>query len=183
MRTWLIGLRIFIALSLLTGLAYPFLMTGVGEAIFKRQVNGSLLERDGQVVGSELLAQKFTKKTYFWSRSSASDYSGTSASASNQAVANETLLKAVAERKAQGLSHDMLYASGSGLDPHISPEAALDQVDRISVERKLSASQRDVVLKLIKDYTEGRQWGFLGEPRVNVLKLNAALDGALDKSL
>lgn len=183
MRTWFIGLRIFIALSILTGLVYPFVMTGLGEALFKKEVNGSLLERSGQIVGSELLAQKFTNKSYFWSRSSASDYSGTAASASNLAVANESLIKSVAERKAQGLTRDMLYASGSGLDPHISPEAAVDQVERISVERKLSTAQRDVVLKLIKDYTEGRQWGFLGEPRVNVLKLNAALDSALDKPL
>lgn len=183
MKNLFIGIRIFIVLTILTGVAYPLLIAGVGQALFPHQANGSLIYKDKTLVGSELLAQKFQKASYFWARPSAADYNGMSSAASNLSVGNEALAKAVAERKAQGLSQEMLYASGSGLDPHISAAAAKDQVERIVGERKLSLEQRDLVLKLIHDYTEGRQWGFLGEPRVNVLKLNLTLDSALDKKL
>ncbi|MDG0818290.1 potassium-transporting ATPase subunit KdpC [Bdellovibrio svalbardensis] len=183
MKNLFIGIRIFVVLSVLTGVAYPLLITGIGQGLFSRQAGGSLIYQDNILVGSDLLAQKFQKKSYFWPRPSAADYNGSSSAASNQSVGNEALLKAVAERKTQGLTRDLLYASGSGLDPHISPAAANDQVERIVGERKLNLEQRDLVLKLVRDYTEARQWGFLGEPRVNVLKLNLALDTTLGKVL
>ncbi len=183
MKNLFIGIRIFIVLSVLTGVAYPLLITGIGQAIFPHQAGGSLVYKEKNLVGSELLAQKFQKKSYFWVRPSAADFNGMNSAASNQSIGNEALLKAVAERKTQGLTRELLYASGSGLDPHISEGAALDQVPRIVEERKLNMEQRDLVLKLIRDYTEGRQWGFLGEPRVNVLKLNLSLDSTLDKTL
>ena len=179
MKNWLIGLRLFIALSVLTGIAYPCLMTVVGAAAFTEIVRGSLIEKNGVVVGSSLLAQKFTGQGYFWPRPSAVDYNGASSGASNMSPTNESLKKTIAERQAQGLTRESLYASGSGLDPEISPELASDQVERIAKERKLSPQQTALVSELIQEYTEGRQWGFMGEPRVNVLKLNLALDQKL----
>lgn len=179
MKNWLIGLRIFIALSLLTGVAYPLLVTVVGEVGFAEQVRGSLVRKNGAIVGSALLAQKFQGKGYFWPRPSAVDYNGTASGASNMSPTNENLSKAIAERQGQGLTRDLLYASGSGLDPDISPEAARDQLARIAKERNLSETQTELVSQLVQEYTQGRQWGFLGEPRVNVLKLNLALDQKL----
>ena len=183
MRNTIIAIRLFLFLTLLTGVVYPLIVTGIGDVAFKKESEGSLIYKDGKLIGSELISQKFQGKKYFWPRPSAVDFNGISSGASNLSVGNETLEKAVAERKAQGATRDLLYASGSGLDPHISPAAAADQVDRISKERNLNSNQRDLVLKLIQDYTEGRQWGFLGEPRVNVLKLNVGLDKAFEKTL
>lgn len=183
MRNTIIAIRLFLVLTLITGVVYPLIVTGIGDVAFKKEADGSLLYKDGKLIGSELLAQKFQGKKYFWPRPSAADFNGSASGASNLSVGNEALEKTMAERKAQGATRDLLYASGSGLDPHISPEAAEDQVDRIIKERNLNSDQRDLVLKLIQDYTEGRQWGFLGEPRVNVLKLNVELDKALEKTL
>ncbi|WP_413577906.1 K(+)-transporting ATPase subunit C [Bdellovibrio sp. HCB290] len=179
MKNWLIGVRVFVALSLLTGILYPLSMAIVGDLIFPYQVRGSLIENNGSVVGSELLSQKFVDKKYFQSRPSMNDFNGTASVGSNMSLGNDTLKKATTERKEAGATHEQIYASGSGLDPHISPEAAHDQVGRIVGERKLTLEQRHLVLALIQEYTEPRQWGFLGEPRVNVLKLNLALDHKL----
>ncbi|MGE5086272.1 MAG: potassium-transporting ATPase subunit KdpC [Bacillota bacterium] len=176
MKVWLIGLRIFAALSVLTGVIYPLIVTGIGEIFMAEKANGSLVKVGNIVIGSELIAQKFEKDVYFWPRPSATDYNGVSSGGSNQSVTNPALEKFVINRKAQGFSGEMLYSSGSGLDPEISPSAAEAQVDRIISARALSAEQRALVLSLIQYYTQGRQWGFLGEPRVNVLKLNRALD-------
>lgn len=176
MKTWIIGLRVFVALSILTGVIYPLMVTGVSETFMAQKSNGSLLKANNVVVGSELMAQKFEKNIYFWPRPSAVDYNGLSSGASNQAVRNADLVKAIEGRKAHGAQGDMLYASGSGLDPEITPAAAELQVERIVAARRLSEQQRALVLSMIQDYTQGRQWGFLGEPRVNVLKLNMALD-------
>lgn len=176
MKTWLVGLRVFIVLSILTGVVYPLIVTGVSETLMAKQANGSLLKVGDVVVGSELLAQKFEKNEYFWPRPSATDYNGTSSGAGNQSVTNPDLAKAVNGRKANGLKDEMLYSSGSGLDPEISPAAAEAQIDRVMLARGLSGEQRAVVLSMIQYYTQGPQWGFLGEPRVNVLKLNMALD-------
>ncbi|UYL08179.1 potassium-transporting ATPase subunit KdpC [Bdellovibrio sp. SKB1291214] len=179
MKNWLIGFRLFVALSVLTGIAYPCFMTAVGSATFPEQTRGSLIKKNDAVVGSTLLAQKFTGASYFWPRPSAADYNGASSGASNMSPTNEILKKVVAERQAQGLTRENLYASGSGLDPEISPEAAKDQIERIAKERKLTSKQTALVSELVQEYTEGRQWGFMGEPRVNVLKLNLALDQKL----
>jgi K+-transporting ATPase ATPase C chain len=172
-------MRVFIALSLITGIAYPLLVTGIGIVTFPDQVRGSLVKKNEVVVGSSLIAQKFIGNGYFRPRPSAVDYNGTGSGASNMSPTNEILKKAIAERQSQGLTREMLYASGSGLDPEISPEAAKDQVERIAKERKLSEEQTELVSRLVQEYTETRQWGFMGEPRVNVLKLNLALDQKL----
>ncbi|WP_413561412.1 potassium-transporting ATPase subunit KdpC [Bdellovibrio sp. HCB209] len=179
MKNWLIGFRVFIALTVVTGLAYPLLMTGVGQAAFSGKVRGSLVTKHDVAVGSELLAQKFVGRGYFWPRPSAADYNGASSGASNMSPTNEVLKKAVAERQTQGAVRDGLYASGSGLDPHISPANASAQIERIVTARNLTQQQRELVSALVQEYTEGRQWGFMGEPRVNVLKLNLALDSKL----
>ncbi|QLY27101.1 potassium-transporting ATPase subunit KdpC [Bdellovibrio sp. KM01] len=179
MKNLWIGLRIFTVLSLVTGIAYPLLVTGIGAAAFPDQVRGSLVMKNDMVVGSSLLGQKFIGEGYFKPRPSAVDYNGASSGASNMSPTNEALKKAIAERQAQGLTREMLYASGSGLDPEISPEAANDQVERIAKERKLTAAQTELVSHLVQEYTQSRQWGFMGEPRVNVLKLNLALDQKL----
>lgn len=179
MRNFLIALKLFIVLSVITGVIYPLAVTAVGQAIFPFQAKGSLIEKNGQVIGSELIAQKFVNPKYFWPRPSAGDYATVASGASNAAPTSETLKKAIAERQAQGLKDEMLYTSGSGLDPEISPASARSQLDRIVAERKLSDEQRSLVQGLIEAYTQGRQGGFLGEPRVNVLKLNLALDEKL----
>lgn len=179
MKNFIISIKIFIILSVITGVIYPLVVTGVGQVLFPHQANGSVIEQDGQYVGSELIAQKFVSPKYFWPRPSAGDYATVASGASNAAPTSENLKKAVIERRNQGLTHEMLFTSGSGLDPHISPMAARDQVQRIAQERKLSQVQTELVEKLIEEYTEGRQGGLLGEKRVNVLKLNLALDKQL----
>ena len=179
MRNFLIALKIFVVMSLITGVIYPLAVTAVGQAIFPFQANGSLITKENHLVGSELIAQKFTQAKYFWPRPSAADYATIASGASNAAPTSEALKKAIAERQATGAKGEMLYTSGSGLDPEIRPETAYLQLDRVVAERKLSQAQRSLVEKLIQEYTQGPQGGFLGEPRVNVLKLNLALDEKL----
>ncbi len=179
MKNFIISLRIFIVLSLITGVVYPLAVTGVGQLLYPWQARGSIVEKNGEAVGSELIAQKFVNPKYFWPRPSAGDYATVASGASNASPTSEALKKAVAERKGQGLTREMLFTSGSGLDPHISAEAARDQVARVVRERNLSQEQTTLVEKLIEDYTEGREGGLLGEKRVNVLKLNLALDEKL----
>ena len=179
MRNFLIAFKIFVVMSVLTGVIYPLAVTAVGQAVFPYQANGSLLKKEDQVIGSELIAQKFTHAKYFWPRTSAADYATVASGASNAGPTSESLKKAIAERQAAGAKNEMLYTSGSGLDPEIRPESAYLQLDRVAAERKLSQEQRSLVEKLIQEYTQGPQGGFLGEPRVNVLKLNLALDEKL----
>ena len=165
-----------VALTLLTGAAYPLLVTGVAKVVAPRQSRGSIVERGGTPVGSELLAQKTENPRYFWPRPSAGDFATVSSAASNQSPTSAALVKAIGERKARFGDHapaDLLTASGSGLDPHISPAAAGFQASRVAQSRGLSL---DAVKALIGQTTEGPQFGFLGEPRVNVLSLNLALD-------
>lgn len=179
MKNFIVSLKMFLVLSVLTGVLYPLVVTGLGQLLFPYQAQGSLLEKDGKVVGSELIAQKFVSTKYFWPRPSAGDYATVASGASNASPTSEALKKAVAEREAQGFTHEMLFSSGSGLDPHISPAAASDQMRRIVEARGLSKEQTELVEALIAEYTEGRQGGLLGEKRVNVLKLNLALDEKL----
>ncbi|KYG65450.1 hypothetical protein AZI87_13005 [Bdellovibrio bacteriovorus] len=179
MKQFLISIKVFVVMTFLLGVLYPLAVTFAGKTLFTRKAAGSLIERNGQVIGSELIAQKFVNPKYFWARPSAGDYATVASGASNAGPTSESLKKALAERKAQGNVGDMLYTSGSGLDPHISVLAARSQVQRIAVERKLSQEQTVLVEKLIQEYTEGRQGGILGEVRVNVLKLNLALDETL----
>ncbi len=175
------GLRMMILLTVLTGLVYPSLVTAICQAVFPKQANGSLLVRNGKVAGSALLGQTFQSARYFHSRPSAAGaggYDASSSSGSNLGPASRKLAERVqADKQAAGLTHavpsDMLTASGSGLDPHISPANARLQIARVSSARGVSESG---MRKLVDQFTEGREFGLLGEPRVNVLLLNLALD-------
>jgi K+-transporting ATPase ATPase C chain len=168
------------------GGAYPLLMFGVGAVLFPRQAGGSLVFRAGTVVGSELIGQDFSSDRYFHSRPSAIDYNPSSSGASNKGWTSADLKKAYDQRvldwkKANGGTEppmDMLFASGSGLDPHISPAAAELQVPRVTAARDLSADGAARLLVLVRSLEQPPQLGFLGESRVNVLDLNRALDAA-----
>ena len=181
----------FITLTAITGLAYPLLVTGLARTIFPRQAEGSLIRQDGRVIGSEWIGQSFTSPGDFWGRPSATmdgegrplPYNGANSGGSNLAPSNPELQKAVRERIAALRSADpdatgpvpvdLITASASGLDPHISPAAAAYQAHRVARRRGLDETR---VRELIAAHTEGAQLGFLGEPRVNVLRLNLALD-------
>jgi K+-transporting ATPase ATPase C chain len=175
-----------IVMTVVTGVVYPLVVTGVAQVVFPHQANGSLIVKDGKVVGSTLIGQPFDDPKYFWGRPSATSPFGGNAGASagsNLSPTNPALIKSVQDRvdalraadpdNKAAVPVDLVTASGSGLDPHISPAAALFQVDRVAKARKLDPAS---VRSLVKRHTEGRQWGFLGEPRVNVLALNLALD-------
>jgi K+-transporting ATPase ATPase C chain len=177
------SVRALFVFTLITGVAYPLIVTGIAQLAFKDQANGSLILRDGKVVGSRMIGQAFSDPKYFWSRPSATSpmpYNGTSSSGSNQGPTNPALKEAV-ESRIKGLGGqtpvpaDLATASGSGLDPHISPAAAEYQIARVAKGRGASEQR---LRELVQKYTEGRQLGVLGEPRVNVLELNLALDSA-----
>ncbi|MDQ7833197.1 MAG: potassium-transporting ATPase subunit KdpC [Desulfovibrionaceae bacterium] len=176
-------------MTLLTGLAYPLAMTGIARMLFPDQAEGSLIRRDGAVVGSRLVGRDFASPGSFHGRPSATApyaYNAAASTGSNLGPTNPALADAVAERKTtlaaenggENAPMDLLTASGSGLDPHISPEAAAFQVPRVAKARHLS---QEVVAALVERNTEGRLWGLWGEPRVNVLGLNLALDALTAK--
>jgi K+-transporting ATPase ATPase C chain len=175
-----------VMLTVITGIVYPLLVTVVAWAVFPNQASGSLLVENGKTYGSALMGQPFTDARYFWSRPSATSpypYNGEASAGSNLAPSNPALAKAIRERIAtlkaadpannKPVPADLVTASGSGLDPHISPAAAEYQVARVARARKLDES---MVRRLVAQYADGRDWGLLGEPRVNVLKVNFALD-------
>lgn len=176
---------VFLALTVLTGVAYPLAVTIVAQVVFPHQANGSLIERDGKLVGSVLIGQAFDDPRYFWGRPSATipAYNAAASTGSNLGPTNPAQLDAVKGRveaypKAQPdderpLPVELVTASGSGLDPHISPAAAEYQVERVAKARTLDPQ---AVRNLIAQHTEGRTFGVLGEPRVNVLELNLALN-------
>jgi K+-transporting ATPase ATPase C chain len=180
------ALILFVLLTLLTGAVYPLVVTGVAQVLFPGHANGSLIESDGRVLGSELIGQPFTAPKYFWCRPSATapvPYNAGASSGSNLGPTNPALEEALKTRiaalKAADPSNpapipvDLVTASGSGLDPHISPGAAQWQIKRVARSRGLDITR---VQDLVARHTEGRQFGILGEPRVDVLKLNLALD-------
>jgi K+-transporting ATPase ATPase C chain len=176
MKVILQSLRIYIVLTLLTGIIYPLAMTGVAQLFFPRQANGSRIIEQGKLVGSELLGQKFENPKYFWSRPSSADFATVPSGASNKGPTSADLKKTIDERRVKfgnDAPVDLLTASGSGLDPHISPEAAHLQIARVADARKMSIQQ---ISSLVDQTIEAPQFGFLGEPRVNVLRLNQALD-------
>ncbi len=188
MKQLLIALKVTIVLTVLTGVLYPLLITGLAKAIFPRQAEGSLIRRNGQVAGSELIGQRFTKPEYFHGRPSAAGndgYDALSSGGSNYGPTNQKLIDRVsgdaAKFRAENPSFsgtipaDILTASGSGLDPHISPAAADAQVARVATARGMPV---EVVRSLVAANTEDRQFAVLGEPRVNVLLLNLDLDRA-----
>jgi K+-transporting ATPase ATPase C chain len=178
---------LLLVFTVLTGLVYPLVVTAISQVVFPTQANGSLIVRNGQPVGSTLIGQQFDAPKYFWDRLSATGpypYNAAASSGSNLGPTNPALLDEVKARIAalkaadptntQPIPVDLVTSSGSGLDPDISVAAALYQVPRVARLRGMTES---AVLALVNQYTQGRQLGFLGEPRVNVLKLNLALDG------
>lgn len=182
---------IFAVLTAVTGLAYPAAMTAFGQAVFPSQANGSLIERHGQVVGSALIGQPFDAPKYFWGRLSATSpmpYNASGSGGSNLGPLNPSLADQVKARIAalrdagtdlsKPVPVDLVTASASGLDPDITPAAAAYQIERVANARKLAP---DTVAQLVAANTTGRQFGVLGEPRVNVLALNLALDGLAGK--
>ena len=176
----------FLLLTLLTGIAYPLLVTGVSKVVMPEKANGSMIMKDGKPIGSSLIGQSFSDPKYFWGRPSATGpmpYNPTASSGSNQGPTNPALLDAVKSRvqalrdadpgNLQTVPVDLVTASASGLDPHISSAAAEYQLARVARVRNINP---ETVRKLVAAHTEGRQFGFLGEPRVNVLELNLAVD-------
>jgi potassium-transporting ATPase KdpC subunit len=176
MKVTLQSIRIYLVITLLTGVIYPLVMTGVAQLLFPKQANGSRIIENGKLVGSDLIAQKFESPRYFWSRPSAADYATVASGASNKGPTSADLKKSIEERREKFGTNapvDLLTASGSGLDPHISPEAARLQIPRIAAARNMSIQK---ISELVDQTIEQPQLGFLGEPRVNVLQLNRALD-------
>jgi len=178
----------FVLFSIITGLLYPLAVTGVAQVIFPQQANGSLIMKDGKPIGSAFIGQPFDDPNYFWGRLSATlpfPYNAAASSGSNLGPTNPALIDEVKARvdalhaadpkNTQQIPVDLVTSSGSGLDPNISVAAALYQVSRVARVRELTENQ---VRALVERFTEGRQFGFIGEPRVNVLELNLALDAA-----
>lgn len=178
-----------VVLTVLVGIVYPFVMTGLSDLFFKEKARGSLIEREGKVIGSRLIGQPFSGAGYFHSRPSAagSGYDGTSSGGTNLGPTSKPLFEEQVKSRAQAMQAenpdreipvDLITSSGSGLDPHISPAAAEFQIPRVARERRMGEDQ---VRQLVREHTEGRQFGLLGEPRVNVLELNVALDEVSSK--
>ena len=189
LRPALVFLGLF---TLLTGVVYPLVVTAVAQTVFPQQANGSLIEQEGVIVGSALIGQPFDDPAYFWGRPSLTSsypYNGAASAGSNIAPSNPALVERVAARIASleatdptnplPIPVDLVTASGSGLDPHITLAAAEYQIPRVARVRGLETS---VVRQLVAEYTGGRTFGLLGEPRVNVLKLNLALDALQSSS-
>lgn len=187
LKTWVRAFMLLLVMTIILGIAYPLVVTGLAQLIFPHQANGTLAYQNGKPVGSELIGQNFSNPRYFHGRPSAAGkdgYDATSSSGSNSGPTNKSFLDSAAQRADQvrqenGLAldtpvpSDLITASASGLDPHITSAAAQIQVARVAKARNISEQK---VQAMVNQYTEGRQFGFLGEPRINVLKLNLALD-------
>jgi K+-transporting ATPase ATPase C chain len=177
------AIRFTLVTTLLLGIVYPLVVTAFGQLVFKKQADGNLMTQNGTIIGSSLIGQSFSGEKYFHSRPSAAGngYDASNSSGSNYAQSNQKLVtriegdtaKAALDNPSQPVPIDLVTASGSGLDPDITPAAALYQVHRVARSRKLPDEQLD---KLVRDHMTPRQFGFMGEPRVNVLELNLALD-------
>lgn len=187
MKTIIIALKIFLFFTIFTGIAYPLLVTGIAQVLFPEKANGSLIVKDNQIIGSELIGQKFDTIIYFTSRPSAISYNPLPSGGSNYGLTNLKLKNLVDERKhyfitfnqldsLSTIPSEMLFSSASGLDPHISQKAALLQVDRIARARNLNTSQKQNLIQSVKNLTETPQFLILGEERVNVLFLNLELN-------
>lgn len=184
MKTLLVAIKLLIVMTVLTGVIYPLAMLGIAQSLFPEQANGSLIRNGSQVVGSELIAQKFTGEGYFWPRPSGVDFVPQPSSGTNLGPTSKALLDQIAERRTRlREAHngaeppdELLLASSSGLDPEISPAAALYQVGRVARARLLSVEQTEQLRQVVVAATEPRSWGFVGQPRVNVLELNLLID-------
>lgn len=183
----LIAIKIFSLLTILLGVAYPLVITGIAQLAFPEKADGSLIVQGNKVIGSEWIGQKFDSVVYFSSRPSATDYSPMPSGGSNLGPTSSKLRQLVAERQAQFIEFnqlrdsvdvpsEMLLSSASGLDPHISPKAALMQVERIVRARQLDETKKKQLIQVIKELSESPQFAFLGESRINVLALNLELD-------
>ena len=183
----MIALKFLLVMIILTGIIYPLVMTGISQVAFPSKSNGSLILKDGKVIGSELIGQKFDSTIYFWSRPSAIGYNPVPSGASNYGPTSDTLKKLVNARKEYFAKNnsvsnltdvplEMIFASGSGLDPHISPAAAQLQIERVAQARHFDNNQKQKLVETVKNLTEKPQFLILGEERINVLNLNIALD-------
>jgi len=188
MKSLITAIKIFLVFTLLTGVIYPVLITGIAQMVFPLKANGSLIIKDGIVVGSKLIGQQFESDLYFTSRPSAVNYNPIPSGASNYGLTNKVLKKAVEDRRRQfvefnrissnvDIPSEMLFSSASGLDPHISNSAASLQIDRIAKARNYNYIQKLKLIKLLNSMTESPQFFCLGDERVNVLLLNLKLDG------
>jgi K+-transporting ATPase ATPase C chain len=182
------ALRLFLLMTILTGILYPFLIMGLAQIFFTDKANGSLVAFRGKIVGSDLMGQKFVGDKYFWPRPSAIDYNPLPSGGSNLGPTSADLSTKVAERRklmekvhpeSGAVPSDLLFASGSGLDPHITPEAAKYQIERVARARALDIEQKKILITLVEQYVEPPVFGIFGQPRVNVLRLNLALDSTL----
>ena len=183
----IIALKFLLVMTVLTGIVYPLFMTGLAQLSFPTKANGSLVMKGGKIIGSELIGQKFDSSIYFWSRPSAIGYNPIPSGASNYGPTSDTLKKQVIARRnifamknsitdIMDVPKEMIFASGSGLDPHISPEAALLQLKRVASARNFNEAQIQKIQQLIENKTEEPQFFLFGEPRINVFELNLALD-------
>lgn len=187
MKTLMISLKIFLFFTILTGIIYPLLVTGIAQVLFPDKANGSLITKNNRTIGSELIGQQFDSVIYFTARPSAVSYNPLPSGGSNFGPTNSKLKDLVTERKQQFIAFnqldsltvipsEMLFASASGLDPHISHQAAILQVDRIAIARNFNSAQKQSLIQCITDMTEPPQFHFLGQERINVLLLNIELD-------
>lgn len=186
MKQFIIGIKVFVFMTVITGIIYPLVITGAAQLFFPEKANGSLIINNGKVIGSELIGQKFVSPDFFWGRPSAIDYNPFPSGASNLNPIGEKLKEQVqlridTIRKYHGnlpiksIPKDLLFASASGVDPHISPEAAYFQVERISKFRNYNANQKAKLLKIIESSIESDDLFIGGQKRVNVLNLNRKL--------
>jgi potassium-transporting ATPase KdpC subunit len=192
MKSLIISIKIFLLLTVLTGVIYPLVITGFAQAFFPTKANGSFIISDNHIVGSKLIGQQFDSNIYFASRPSATAYNPIPSGGSNFCLTNSKLYRTVEERKKyflafnsldslQVLPSEMLFASASGLDPHISPAAAYLQVDRIAKARNFDELQKKQLTALVKSMIEHPQLGLLGESRINVLMLNLRTDSLISR--
>jgi potassium-transporting ATPase KdpC subunit len=187
MKTFIVSLKIFLFFTVLTGIIYPLFITGFAQVVFPSKANGSIIYKDGKAVGSSLIGQQFDSSIYFTSRPSVITYNPLPSGGSNYGLTSSKLKMLVVERKQRfiifntldsliEIPSEMLFASASGLDPHISPKAAMLQVNRIAKARDYSPSQKEQLIDLVNSKSEKLQFNILGEPRINVLALNLELD-------
>lgn len=184
MKTLITALRVLVLMTILTGIVYPLVITGLAAVLFRGKAAGSIVVVAGRAIGSRLLGQQFTDPRYFWPRPSAVGYNPLPSGGSNLSPTSASLQAQITDRRSHlaelsgsnQIPADLYLASGSGLDPDISPEAALYQVHRVAATRGLDSSQSSAVVRMVYGHVASRSFGLLGEPRVNVLLLNLALD-------